>query len=80
MKIQYPKNNLTREGIITNMCYTWDHSFGLTRDPDSPDVIDNMVGYTDDECKSLWDQMAQIFDNDILPVMEFKSLNSSDEG
>lgn len=72
MSTPYPKNVLTREGIITNMCYTWDHSFGLTRDPNSEDVIDTMCGYTEQERQALWRQMAQIFDNDIAPYMEFK--------
>jgi len=27
---------------------------------------------TDEEAKALWNQMAQIFDNDIAPYMEFK--------
>ena len=73
---QYPKNNSTREGIITNMCYTWDHAFGLTRDPDSPNVIDNMQGYTDAERKVLWDNMAQIYDNDIAPFHTLKDESS----
>ena len=66
---EYPKNNSTREGIITNMCYTWDHAFGVTRDADSPDVIDNYMGYTTEERDFFWRQMAQIYDNDIAPFM-----------
>ena len=72
MTTHYPKNYHTREGIITNMCYTWDHSFGLTRDPTSEDVIDKMLGFTDEERKALWNRMAQIYDNDIAP---FHTLN-----
>ena len=55
----------TREDIITSMCYTYDHSYGLEKDSWGQ-------GYTLQERKALWDQMAQIFDNDILPNMEFK--------
>lgn len=55
----------TREDIITSMCYTYDHAYGLEKDSWGQ-------GYTPQERKALWDQMAQIFDNDILPNMEFK--------
>jgi hypothetical protein len=79
MTDQYPKNVATREGIITNMCYTWDHSFGLTRDPNSNDAIDSILGYTDMERKALWRQMAQIFDNDIYPNLEFRFLIGNDQ-
>jgi hypothetical protein len=30
------------------------------------------MGLTDQQRQSLWNQMAQIFDNDIAPNMEFK--------
>ncbi len=59
----------TREQIITNMCLTYRHDFGLTREPDSPPWE---AGMTNDERMGLWNQMAQIFDNDIAPYMEFK--------
>jgi hypothetical protein len=32
---------------------------------------------TKDERESLWRQMAQIFDNDIAPHMEFKAVATS---
>lgn len=67
MTTLYPKNNLTREGIISNMCYTWRHDFGLPADPDFPGM-----GMTESDREFLWRQMAQIFDNDIAPYMEFK--------
>lgn len=70
----------TREEIITSMCYTYRHDFGL-RKPEKTlgDLIDNTKmadiinsGMTNSEAKALWNQMAQIFDNDIAPYMEFK--------
>lgn len=70
----------TREQIITNMCYTYRHDFGL-RKPEKTlaDLIDNTkmadivsAGMTDSDAKVLWNQMAQIFDNCIAPYMEFK--------
>ena len=50
------------------MCYTWRHDYGLERYSNelfSP-------GMTTKERKRLWDNMAQIFDNDIAPNMVFK--------
>jgi hypothetical protein len=58
----------SRDEIITSMCYTWRHDYGLERYSNelfSP-------GMTTKERKRLWDNMAQIFDNDIAPNMVFK--------
>jgi hypothetical protein len=64
----------TREEIITSMCYTMRHDYGLERYREIDGVsYDNMCGLTDQERKDLWDSMAQIFDNDIAPYMEFKN-------
>lgn len=67
----------TREQIITNMCYTFRHDFGL-RKPEKTlaDLIDNTnlidSGLTETQARSLYNTMAQIFDHDIAPYMEFK--------
>ncbi len=64
----------TREEIITSMCYTYRHDFGL-RKPEQTlgDFITNISsGMTDRDAQSLWNQMAQIFDHDIAPYMDFK--------
>ena len=59
----------TREQIITNMCMTYRHDYGLDRLPtDFPFT----AGMLDSERKALWNQMAQIFDNDIWPHMMFR--------
>lgn len=58
----------TREQIITSMCCTWRHDYFLERDDRSPITS----GTTKEERDFLWKQMAQIFDNDIVPHMEFK--------
>jgi hypothetical protein len=52
---------MTRESTITNMCYTYRHDYGCY-----------CSSMTQDERTSLWNTMAQIFDNDIAPYMEFK--------
>jgi hypothetical protein len=61
----------TRESIITSMCYTMRHDYGLGRPKDSHFPLDS--GLTDQERLALWNQMAQLFDNDIAPYMEFKN-------
>ena len=70
-----------RDKIITSMCYTWRHDYGIVKDPDHKrhdDVIDNIsAGMYQLERKQLWEQMAQIFDNDIAPHMEFKTVATS---
>lgn len=60
---------LTRDQIITSMCYTWRHDYGLDADDNWPMT----PGMTDKERRFLWDKMAQIFDNDIAPYMDFKN-------
>ncbi len=56
----------TREEIITSMCYTYRHDYGLTRSRD------DINGINDSERQYIHDRMSQIFDNDIAPHMEFK--------
>jgi hypothetical protein len=62
----------TREQIITSMCYTWRHDYGLDRqEHDGPGGLIT-AGLTEQQRKTLWQQMAQIFDNDIAPNMTIK--------
>jgi hypothetical protein len=63
----------TREKIITSMCYTWRHDYGLVKETDPGGYsFPGVAGMTQVERDSLWRSMAQIFDNDIAPYMEFK--------
>ena len=55
----------TREEIINSMCYTWRHDFGLDKDHNSLSS-----GMTAMERVLLWNAMAQIFDNDISPLLD----------
>jgi len=64
----------TREEIITDMCYTYRHDYGLDKDPNDPSWLSGM---TPDERKGLWETMAQIYDNDIAPIMDLKNGKSS---
>jgi len=69
----------TREEIITSMCYTYRHDYGLTKSPDSGSYsFPFEAGMTFEEQQALWRQMAQIFDNDIAPHMEFKDATTKE--
>ena len=59
----------TREEIITSMCMTYRHDFGLDKHPEDAPFV---AGVTGSQRKAIWNQMAQIFDNDILPNMKFR--------
>ena len=63
----------TREQIISSMCYTYRHDYGLQKPTGDNFASKLSSGTTQAERESLWRQMAQIFDNDILPHMEFKN-------
>jgi len=54
----------TREQIIDSMCLTWRHDFGMEKG--------SFCGMTDEERASLRSRMAQIFDNDVAPHMDFR--------
>ena len=62
----------TPEDIITSMCMTTRHDFGLVRNTGESGPYPFPSGMTDQEKESLYRQMAQIFDNCIQPYMEFK--------
>ena len=62
---------MTREEIINNMCFTYRHDYGITISEDDKMYTLNS-GVTELERKGIWNTMAQIFDNDIAPYMEFK--------
>jgi hypothetical protein len=62
---------MTREEIINNMCLTYRHDYGITISEDDKMYTLNS-GVTELERKGIWNTMAQIFDNDIAPYMEFK--------
>lgn len=62
----------TREQIIHNMCMTFRHDYGLRISEDDR-MYSLMSGMTEAEAQALHRDMAQIFDNDIAPYMEFKN-------
>ncbi len=62
----------TREQIITAMCYTMRHDYGLNRDIGNGFINELSAGMTDEERAALWRQMSQLFDNNVAPYMEFR--------
>ncbi len=70
----------TREEIITSMCYTYRHDYGLVKEEsDDTGMFSGIfsAGMTQAERESLWRTMAQIFDNDISPYMTFKTIDDA---
>ncbi len=59
----------TREEIINNMCMTFRHDYGLEISEDDR-MYTLMSGMTKQEREALYRDMAQIFDNDIAPLLE----------
>jgi hypothetical protein len=55
-----------RERIITDMCYTYRHDYGLEKVTDAFGIS----GMTDSERHGLRLTMSQIFDNVIAPVLK----------
>jgi hypothetical protein len=72
--VNLPENIMTREQIITDMCMSYRHDYGLDRKPEDPPWI---AGMTPNERKGLWNTMAQIYDNNIAPNMILKNGKSS---
>jgi hypothetical protein len=57
----------TKEEIITDMCYTYRHDYGLNKDPNDPPWT---AGMTEDDAKMLYKTMEQIYTNDIAPLVQ----------
>ena len=56
----------SKEEIITDMCYTYRHDYGLDKDPNSPSWC---AGMTPEERKGLYNTMSQIYENNIEPLL-----------
>ena len=64
-----------REQIIADMCLTLRHDYGLTKEEGANGLVSGM---TTQERQSLWNEMAQVFDNVIAPHMMFRIPDSRD--
>lgn len=61
---------MTKEEIITGMCYTWRHDYGLSKGPDETffGLIDS--GMTESERQTLYKQMEQLYNHHIQPLVD----------
>ena len=57
----------TKEQIITNMCYTYRHDYGLRKEEGDKSLSSGM---TEQEAIMLYKQMEQIYNNDNEPILE----------
>ncbi len=65
---------IDKQKIIFDMCMSYRHDFGLRKEPNDPPWT---AGMTPEERKGLYNTMAQIYDNNIAPIMEIKNDKSS---
>jgi hypothetical protein len=56
-----------KEQIITDMCYTYRQDYGLDKNPSDPTWC---AGMTPEERKGLYNTMAQIYENNIEPLLK----------
>jgi len=54
----------SKEEIITDMCYTYRHDYGLDKDPSSPSWC---AGMTPEERTGLYKTMTKIYENNVEP-------------
>jgi hypothetical protein len=71
------QKSLNREQIITEMCYTMHHDYGIIKDTETGrakgQFYDHLSsGMTVADREFLWKQMAQLFDNCVSPYMNVK--------
>lgn len=62
----------SKEEIIHDMCMSYRHDYGLRKSPNDPPWLSGM---TEEDAKSLYKVMEQIYTNDIEPMLkELKDL------
>ena len=57
-----------KEEIITDMCYTYRHDYGLRKTDTEPPWT---AGMTEQDAKMLYKTMEQIYNNEIEPIIEY---------
>ena len=60
-------NEIDKQKLIMDMCFTYRHDFGLNKSPDDPSWV---AGMTDVERQMLVKTMTQIFNNNIEPYIQ----------
>ena len=58
----------TKEEIITDMCYTYRHDYGLRKKDGEPNWTSGM---TEQDAKMLYKTMEQIYNNNIEPILSY---------
>jgi len=56
-----------KEQIITDMCYSYRHDYGLRKEEGEPPWTSGM---TEKDAKMLYKTMEQIYNNNIEPLLE----------
>ena len=56
-----------KEQIITEMCYTYRHDYGLRKTDNEPTWT---AGMTEQDAKMLYKTMEQIYNNNIEPIID----------
>ena len=57
-----------KEQIITDMCYSYRHDYGLRKQESDPSWT---AGMTEQDAKMLYKTMEQIYNNNIEPLIEY---------
>lgn len=57
----------SKEEIITEMCYTYRHDYGLDKDPNDPSWV---AGMTQLEREGLYRTMEQLYEHHIKPLVD----------
>lgn len=57
----------SKEEVIHSMCLTYRHDYGLRKSIDDPPWTSGM---TEEDAKSLYKVMEQIYNNDIEPILK----------
>jgi len=67
---------MTKNEIITEMCMTYRHDYGLQKSPEDPPWV---AGMTDNERLGLYKTMEQLYEHHIKPIHgQLESLNNGD--
>lgn len=65
---------MNKEEIITKMCMTYRHDYGLRKEPNEPSWTSGM---TEEDAKMLYKTMEQIYNNDIAPIIEQQKVKNA---
>lgn len=60
----------SKHKIVTDMCFTMRHDYGLDRCEDEGSVAFSMCGMTDSDRLALYRQMEQLYDHHIQPLVD----------